>query len=31
MKSFTSKITWQGVVAGFAGALVLGYVLSKGR
>lgn len=31
MSNFFKKVTWQGVVTGFAAALVLGMVLSKGR
>lgn len=31
MSGFLKKVTWQGVVTGFGAALVLGWVLSKGR
>lgn len=31
MGNFLQKVTWQGVLTGFAAALVIGYFVSKGR
>jgi hypothetical protein len=31
MKAFTSKITWQGVLVGAGGLILLGVILRKGK
>ena len=31
MGNFLKSVTWQGVVTGFAAALVIGYIASRGR